>query len=122
MDSPQPSPSQTPHHAPASAEPDLERAFTAAGGEAPPPPAAAIDEQTDRIVTATGTSSSPTAAERARDVMQRLKPAATAAETATARAVNLSARALTKLGAYLDERQRRRTTAQPPDDVPLDTP
>ena len=48
------------------------------------------------------------AEEMARDVAQRLKPVAVAAEDVAAKAVNLSAKGLSRLARILEERRRQR--------------
>lgn len=92
----------------------------AAGAAAPPPhephlAASDLDlEAAPPAASDTSAAGKATAAkdevvsERVRDMADRLKPVALAAEEMTARAVNLSAKGLSKLGAYLDQRRQQR--------------
>jgi len=53
--------------------------------------------------------------QRGRDFAEQMKPVATAAEEVTAKAIDLSARGLTKLAAFLEKRRQARQPQDRPD-------
>jgi len=68
-----------------------------------------------------GESSKAGKADAAREWARRMKPFAMAAESFTARVVDLSARGLTRLSETLNERQQRRKVESSGEDRPLDS-
>jgi hypothetical protein len=93
----------TPPPMPEPATTDADVSLAAVTEPSPAPAAEAVPSDGDR-------GRDEVLSVRVREWAQRLKPVAVAAEGVTARAVNFSARGLSRLGAILDERRRRRET------------
>ena len=86
-----------------------------AGAESDSSASGAESASTGAEATAEASATDEPPRERGRDFAEQLKPVATAAEEVTAKAVDLSAKGLTKLAAFLEKRRQARQARGRPD-------